>query len=232
MQDIAPQVLAVNVSGVQFKGATELEREVEASLTRWSIAPSDIELELTESILMEASQKHSGTLDRLRQLGTRIAIDDFGTGYSSLKYLRVYPVNRLKLAQEFVYRVTVDYRNAAVVRAAIRLARELGLDVIAEGVKTEAQMRFLLASGCEHAQGHYFSRPVPAKRGQRNSCASAGSSRRPGAQSCGAPARRRGSRQKGSSRKRWRRRRSRFVGRAPLRGGGGVTASGAGVRSS
>ena len=113
---------------------------------------------------MEASQKHSHTLDRLRQLGTRIAIDDFGTGYSSLKYLTVYPVNRLKLAQEFVYRVTVDYRNAAVVRAAIRLARELGLDVIAEGVETEAQMRFLVASGCEHAQGFYFSRPVPAKR--------------------------------------------------------------------
>ena len=163
-EGIAPQVLAVNVSGVQFKGATELEREVEASLTRWGIEPSDIELELTESVLMEASQKHSGTLDRLRQLGTRIAIDDFGTGYSSLKYLTVYPVNRLKLAQEFVYRVTVDYRNAAVVRAAIRLARELGLDVIAEGVETEAQMRFLLASGCEHAQGYYFSRPVPAKR--------------------------------------------------------------------
>ena len=130
-EGVAPQVLAVNVSGVQFKGATELEREVEASLTRWSIAPSDIELELTESVLMEASQKHSGTLDRLRQLGTRIAIDDFGTGYSSLKYLTVYPVNRLKLAQEFVYRVTVDYRNAAVVRAAIRLARELGLEPVA-----------------------------------------------------------------------------------------------------
>ena len=100
----------------------------------------------------------------MRQLGTRIAIDDFGTGYSSLKYLTVYPVNRLKLAREFVYRVTVDYRNAAVVRAAIRLARELGLDVIAEGVETEAQMRFLVAAGCEHAQGFYFSRPAPAKR--------------------------------------------------------------------
>jgi EAL domain-containing protein (putative c-di-GMP-specific phosphodiesterase class I) len=98
--------------------------------------PSDLELELTESVLMEATQRHSNTLENLRQLGTKIAIDDFGTGYSSLKYLTQYPVNRLKLAQEFVFRVTVDYRNAAVVRAAIRLANELGLEVIAEGVET------------------------------------------------------------------------------------------------
>ena len=163
-EGIAPQVVSVNISGVQFKGASELETEIENSLKRWGISPGDLELELTESVLMEASLKHSHTLNRLRQLGTRIAIDDFGTGYSSLKYLTVYPVNRLKLAQEFVFRVTIDYRNAAVVRAAIRLAHELGLDVIAEGVETEAQMRFLVASGCEQAQGFYFSRPVPAKR--------------------------------------------------------------------
>jgi EAL domain-containing protein (putative c-di-GMP-specific phosphodiesterase class I) len=83
------------------------------------------------------------------RLGVKIAIDDFGTGYSSLKYLTRYPVNRLKLAQEFVFRVAVDYRNAAEVRAAIRLAHELGLDVIAEGVETEAQMHFLIGAGCE-----------------------------------------------------------------------------------
>jgi diguanylate cyclase (GGDEF)-like protein len=161
-EGIAPQVLSVNVSGVQFKGASELEREIEASLTRWDIDPSHLELELTESVLMEATQRHSNTLERLRQLGTRLSIDDFGTGYSSLKYLTQYRVNRLKLAQEFVFRVTVDYRNAAVVRAAIRLANELGLEVIAEGVETEAQARFLMGAGCEQAQGYYFSRPVPA----------------------------------------------------------------------
>jgi EAL domain-containing protein (putative c-di-GMP-specific phosphodiesterase class I) len=125
-EGVAPKVLAVNVSGIQLKGASELEREVEASLSRWGINPSDLELELTESVLMEATQRHSNTLENLRRLGVRIAIDDFGTGYSSLKYLTIYPVNRLKLAQEFVFRVTVDYRNAAVVRAAIRLAHELG----------------------------------------------------------------------------------------------------------
>ena len=160
-EGVAPQVLSVNVSGVQFKGASELEREVEASLTRWGINPSNFELELTESVLMEATQRYSNTLENLRQLGIKISIDDFGTGYSSLKYLTPYPVNRLKLAQEFVFRVTVDYRNAAVVRAAIRLANELGLEVIAEGVETEAQVRFLMGAGCEQAQGYYFSRPVP-----------------------------------------------------------------------
>jgi EAL domain-containing protein (putative c-di-GMP-specific phosphodiesterase class I) len=147
---------------VQFKGSSELEREVEACLMRWDIDPSNLELELTESVLMEATQRHSNTLQNLRQLGTKIAIDDFGTGYSSLEYLTTYPVNRLKLALEFVYRVTVDYRNAAVVRAAIRLAHELGLDIIAEGVETEAQVRFLMGAGCEQAQGYYFSRPVTA----------------------------------------------------------------------
>ena len=163
-EGIAPQVLSVNVSGVQFKGASELEREIEASLTRWDVDPSQLELELTESVLMEATQQTANTLENLRQLGTKIAIDDFGTGYSSLKYLTQYPVNRLKLAQEFVFRVTVDYRNAAVVRAAIRLANELGLEVIAEGVETEAQARFLMGAGCEQAQGYYFSRPVPAAK--------------------------------------------------------------------
>jgi diguanylate cyclase (GGDEF)-like protein len=159
-EGIAPQVLAVNVSAVQLRGSSELEREVADSLSRWGVDPGRLELELTESVLMEATQRHKNTLENLRQLGTKIAIDDFGTGYSSLKYLTTYPINRLKLAQEFVFRVTVDYRNAAVVRAAIRLASELGLEVIAEGVETEAQMRFLIGAGCEQAQGYYFSRPV------------------------------------------------------------------------
>jgi len=161
-EGVAPQVLSVNVSGVQFKSVSELEREIEASLMRWDVDPSQLELELTESVLMEATQRYANTLENLRQLGIKISIDDFGTGYSSLKYLTQYPVNRLKLAQEFVFRVTVDYRNAAVVRAAIRLANELGLEVIAEGVETEAQVRFLMGAGCEQAQGYFFSRPVTA----------------------------------------------------------------------
>jgi EAL domain-containing protein (putative c-di-GMP-specific phosphodiesterase class I) len=123
-----------------------------------------MEMELTESVLMEVTQQHSESLQRFRRLGLQIAIDDFGTGYSSLTYLTNYPVNRLKIAQELVFGVTDDARNATVVRAAIRLAAELGIEVIAEGVETSAQAEFLLSAGCEHAQGYYFSRPLNAPR--------------------------------------------------------------------
>jgi len=177
-QGIAPEILAVNVSGVQFKGASDLPLEIAASMARWDIEPGSIEVELTETVLMEITKKHGETFERLRQLGVRIAIDDFGTGYSSLKYLTIYPINRLKIAQELVFRVTTDPRNATVVRAAIRLAKELGIEVIAEGVETEAQANFLLSAGCAYAQGYYFSRPVNAERAtellQRGKIASTG----------------------------------------------------------
>lgn len=162
-QGIAPQVLAVNVSGVQFKRASDLELDIAASLAKWDIESGNIEVELTETVLMEITQKHGDSLERLRQLGVRIAIDDFGTGYSSLKYLTIYPVNRLKIAQELIFRVTSDSRNATVVRAAIRIAQELGIEVIAEGVETKAQADFLLSAGCAYAQGYYFSPPVNAQ---------------------------------------------------------------------
>jgi EAL domain-containing protein (putative c-di-GMP-specific phosphodiesterase class I) len=177
-QGIAPEILAVNVSGVQFKRAADLPLEIAASMATWDIEPGSIEVELTETVLMEITKKHGETFERLRQLGVRIAIDDFGIGYSSLKYLTIYPVNRLKIAQELVFRVTTDPRNATVVCAAIRLAKELGIEVIAEGVETEAQANFLLSAGCAYAQGHFFSRPVNAKRAtellQRGKIASTG----------------------------------------------------------
>jgi diguanylate cyclase (GGDEF)-like protein len=163
-QGIAPEILAVNVSGVQFKQASDLPLEIAASMATWDIEPGNIEVELTETVLMEITKKHGDALERLRKIGIRIAIDDFGTGYSSLKYLTVYPVNRLKIAQELVFGVTTNSRNATVVRAAIHLAKELGIEVIAEGVATEAQANFLLSAGCVYAQGYYFSRPVNAER--------------------------------------------------------------------
>jgi diguanylate cyclase (GGDEF)-like protein len=163
-EGIGLQVLAVNVSAVQFKTASELGLNIAASLARWGIKPGNIEVELTETVLMEITQKHGDALERLRQLGVRIAIDDFGAGYSSLKYLTTYPVNRLKIAEELLLRVTTDSRNATVVRAAIRLAQELGIEVLAEGVKTEAQANFLRSAGCAYAQGLYFSPPVNAER--------------------------------------------------------------------
>jgi diguanylate cyclase len=161
---IAPTLVGVNFSALHFKGSPDLDFDVSARLSKWGIAPGMIEIELTESVLMDITQQHNDRFERLRQLGVRIAIDDFGTGYSSLNYLANYPITRVKIAQELVYRVNVDSRCATVVRAAVRLARELDIEVIAEGVETEGQRKFLLSAGCDHGQGFYFSKPVNAER--------------------------------------------------------------------
>jgi diguanylate cyclase (GGDEF)-like protein len=156
----APSV-AVNVSAIQCK-RPELEQDIVASLTRWKIAPGRIEIELTESILMEVTQHHRDIIARLRTLGLRLAIDDFGTGYSSLNYLTNFPVDRIKIAQELIFNCTTETRCAAVVRAAIHLAEELNTEVLAEGVESAEHARFLSSAGCKFAQGYFFSRPVDA----------------------------------------------------------------------
>jgi diguanylate cyclase len=161
---IAPKLLGVNLSALHFKTSAEVDRDIAVSLDKWAIAADTIEIEITETVLMDITQQHNDQFERLRRLGVRIAIDDFGTGYSSLSYLANYPVNRVKIAQELVFAVVNDSRSATIVRAAIRLARELGIDVIAEGVETEGQAKFLLSAGCENAQGFYFSEAVSAAR--------------------------------------------------------------------
>ena len=157
---VAPITISVNVSGAQFKRALEMERDVAAVLARSGLPAKLLELELTETVLMETSREHNEVLARLRQSGIRLAIDDFGTGYSSLDYLRRYPVNRVKIAQDFVRHITVDSDSAAIVRVTIGLARELGMVAIAEGVETVEQLDLLKAWGCREAQGFYFARPL------------------------------------------------------------------------
>jgi diguanylate cyclase (GGDEF)-like protein len=160
--DLDPGTLAVNFSAVQLKTQPNLARHLAAVLERWQVPPHCVEIELTESVLMELTQQHAAVFESLSRLGLRTAIDDFGTGYSSLKYLTHYPVTRLKIAQDLVSRVDSDVRNATVVRTAIRLAQELGLDFVAEGVETKAQVDFLLAAGCHLGQGFYCGRPARA----------------------------------------------------------------------
>jgi EAL domain-containing protein (putative c-di-GMP-specific phosphodiesterase class I) len=133
---IAPPTVAVNLSGTQFKLASQLDQIVTENLTRYNIAPERLELELTESVLLETTQRHGETFQRLRQIGVRLAIDDFGTGYSSLDYLRSFRVSRMKIDRRFINDVTTSADNAAIVRATIRLAHELGIEVMAEGVET------------------------------------------------------------------------------------------------
>ena len=159
---IALPPLAVNVSALQFKAPRELEKEIEAALTESRIPPAALEIELTESALMGTSNGHDNVVERLRARGLRIAIDDFGTGYSSLLYLRRFPVDRIKIAQEFVKDIGIEPNDTAIAKAAIGLARELGIGVIAEGVETAEQVRLLHEWGCRQAQGFYFAAAMPA----------------------------------------------------------------------
>ncbi len=155
--------IAVNVSALQFKMAHEFEEDVVSSLAFSDFPPERLELELTETGLMEATLEHRDGLLRLRKTGIRLAIDDFGTGYSSLDYLRRYPADRVKIAQEFVKLITVDTESAAIVKAIIGLSRDLGMAVIAEGVETSEQLELLRAWGCREAQGYYFAKPLPSQ---------------------------------------------------------------------
>jgi diguanylate cyclase len=159
----APRV-AVNVSALQLRRGSPLVQEVMESLSKWGVSAADIEVELTESVLVETERGRGDILERLGEIGVRIAIDDFGTGYSSLAYLTKHSVNRLKIAQALIFPTPFDARSAAVVRAAINLGHSLDIEVIAEGVETKAHVDFLIASGCEQAQGYYFSRPLTAAR--------------------------------------------------------------------
>jgi diguanylate cyclase (GGDEF)-like protein len=160
-EGIAPQTLAVNLSAIQCRQAN-LEKEFREIMTRYAVDPGVLEVELTESVLMDNNPQQRDIIERLKSLGLKVAIDDFGTGYSSLNYLAAYPVDRLKIAQELVFRVTMDLKHDLVVKAAVRLAHELGIEVIAEGVETEAQARFLVAAECKYAQGYFFNPPLAA----------------------------------------------------------------------
>lgn len=159
---VAPLTVSVNISAIQFKAPLELEQSIAAVLTETGLPAKYLELELTETALMEASFEHNDVLQRLKEKGIRLAIDDFGTGFSSFDYLRRYPVSRIKISQHFIKDILRDSSNAAIVKAIIGLARELHMDFIAEGVETAAQVEQLRAWGCRHVQGYYFARPMPA----------------------------------------------------------------------
>jgi diguanylate cyclase (GGDEF)-like protein len=159
---VAPPIIAMNLSARQFKTPRELENDIAATLAETGVPPQRVELELTESVLMDASREHSDVLLRLREAGFRISIDDFGTGYSSLDYLRRFPVDRIKIAQQFMFDPT-EGSGDAIIRAAIALAHELKLDVIVEGVETAKQLQRVKSCGGREVQGYYFSKPVVAE---------------------------------------------------------------------
>ncbi|MGC1508561.1 putative bifunctional diguanylate cyclase/phosphodiesterase [Ketobacter sp.] len=152
--------VSANVSAVQFRDSGFLE-QVTACVQAAQIPPDMLELEITENIVMQDPERVSNILFELNKLGVRMAIDDFGTGYSSLVYLKRFPLHTLKIDRSFICDVTESVSDATIVEASISLAHKLGLDVVAEGVETDAQCQFLSNIDCNYIQGFWFSKPMP-----------------------------------------------------------------------
>jgi diguanylate cyclase (GGDEF)-like protein/PAS domain S-box-containing protein len=153
--------IAVNISPMQFRDEHFLAG-VFAVLEDTGLDPRSLELEVTESVLMKHAASAKSILEVLKVKGVQIAIDDFGTGYSSLSYLGRFPVDALKIDQSFVHQITTVPGETSIVRAVISMGLSMKLRVIAEGVETQEELEFLRSHDCEEAQGHFFSRPIPA----------------------------------------------------------------------
>ena len=155
--------VAVNISALEFRNRQFVQR-VQDVLRDTFLDPKYLELELTESGLMRRAEPASHALGQLKAIGVRLAIDDFGTGYSSLSYLTRFPIDTLKLDQSFLNDIVVDSDRAIIVDAVVRLGRNLKKKVVAEGVETPEQLRFIRDLGCDEGQGYYFSPPVSAEQ--------------------------------------------------------------------
>jgi diguanylate cyclase (GGDEF)-like protein len=155
--------IAVNLSGRQLSQKNLVE-VVAATLTRCAVARGMLELEITESLLMQDLERIAGTLEALVALGVTVSMDDFGTGYSSLSYLKRLPIDVLKIDQSFVHDISSDPDDASIVQAIIAMAHSLGIKVIAEGVETMEQLAFLRLHRCDSMQGYYFSQPLPPEQ--------------------------------------------------------------------
>jgi EAL domain-containing protein (putative c-di-GMP-specific phosphodiesterase class I) len=152
--------VAVNLSPAQFPAGNLLSIVIDA-LKQSGLAPKRLELEITETVLLEKSSHVLATLHALRALGVRISMDDFGTGYSSLSYLRSFPFDKIKIDQSFVRDLAENRDAQAIIRAIVSLGKGLGVTITAEGVETEAELSCLRAEGCHEGQGFLFSRARP-----------------------------------------------------------------------
>jgi EAL domain-containing protein (putative c-di-GMP-specific phosphodiesterase class I) len=150
--------MAVNLSARQFERGSMVTRVADI-LRETGLAPNRLQLEVTESVIMNTGDALAFIND-LHAVGVSLAIDDFGTGYSSLAYLKQMPVQTLKIDRSFIKDISTDANDEAIAIAIIQLGRSMNLSVIAEGVETEQQAAFLLRHGCNQAQGFYYSRPV------------------------------------------------------------------------
>jgi EAL domain-containing protein (putative c-di-GMP-specific phosphodiesterase class I) len=157
-EGLPPVHLAVNVSSRQFCHK-DFVRTVHRILDETGLDPRRLKLEITESLIMRGAEDFISVLGALKNLGLKLAIDDFGTGYSGLSYLHRFPIDELKIDRSFLQGIGSEGGDTTVPRTIISLAHSLGLAVTAEGVETEAQVRFLIAHRCDRAQGYYFAKP-------------------------------------------------------------------------
>ena len=158
---LPPIVVAVNISALQFRGG-ELRDTAAQALAAAQLEARWLELEVTESVIMDGAERMLDVLAELHELGVQLSIDDFGTGYSSLAYLTRFSVNKLKIDQAFVRGALLRERDAAIVGIIVQMAKLLHLRVIAEGVETSEQVAMLRSHGCDEAQGYHYARPMPA----------------------------------------------------------------------
>jgi EAL domain-containing protein (putative c-di-GMP-specific phosphodiesterase class I) len=159
--------IAVNVSPVQLLDLQFADRSLR-TIEEMKVDPKRIQIEVTESVLIDKPEIALATLRKLRSHGISIAIDDFGTGYSSMSYLQQFPVDRLKIDRTFVHALSEGEEGSAIVSAMIEMARALRLDVVAEGVETKHQLNVLRSLGCHEMQGYFFARPMPAAELQKD----------------------------------------------------------------
>jgi EAL domain-containing protein (putative c-di-GMP-specific phosphodiesterase class I) len=156
---LPPLRVAVNLSARHFM-RSDLAADVGSALADAGCDPARLELEITETSVMEDPERVVALLHQVREIGVRVAIDDFGTGHSSLAYLKRFPVDNLKIDRSFISDVPSDKNNVAITQAVIAMGHSLGMRVIAEGVETRAQHNFLLAHKCDEYQGYFFSKPL------------------------------------------------------------------------
>ena len=159
---VSPNQITVNLSAVQFS-EPGLVRDMAGVLAEYQVDPRKLELEIVESVLMDDTEHTLTTLTALKNLGLRIAVDDFGTGYSSMAYLRKFPIDTLKIDRCFVKEIDSGNTARIIIESIISLATKLGLAIVAEGIETKEQNRFLAYHACTFAQGYFYNRPMPVK---------------------------------------------------------------------
>jgi EAL domain-containing protein (putative c-di-GMP-specific phosphodiesterase class I) len=155
--------VAVNLSPIQFKEA-ELFEMISAALADSGLPPQRLEIEITESVLLERGVENHAFMERLKSIGIALALDDFGTGYSSLSYLTAFPFDKIKIDKSFIRNLTHQPRSSAIISSIVTLARGLDMSVTAEGVETREEYERLKALGVNFAQGYLFGRPHPIER--------------------------------------------------------------------